>query len=131
MRPVVALAVVVLAAGCGNGGGDIERAQEAVRDYLAGIAAGDGARACGRMSPDEQERFAGRVAEEDPERGIDSCEEAVERVREQLAGEDLAPLRDPQVNVTLNRDKATASVQDGPSDITVIKVDGEWVIDSG
>ena len=131
MRPVATLAVLVLAAGCGGGGGDdIGQAQEAVRDYLAGIADGDGARACARMSPAERERFAGRVADEDPQRGIDSCEEAVERVREQLAAEDLAPLRDPQISVTLNRDKATASVEDGPSDITVIKVGGTWVIDS-
>ena len=108
MRPVVAFAVlvlVVLAAGCGNGGGsDIEEARDAVRDYVTGIAEGDGDRSCGRMS---------------------------EAAQETLDDEDLAPLRDPRIDVTLNRDKATASVADGLSDITVIKVDGEWLIDDG
>ena len=72
-----------------------------------------------------------RWPRETPQSGIDSCEEAVERLGEQLDDEDLAPLRDPQIDVTLNRDKATASVADGPSDVTVIKVDGEWLIDDG
>ena len=126
------LVLVALAAGCGNGGGDdIEQARQAVRDYLTGIAEGDGDRACGRMSEAAQEQLADRVAEEDPESGIDSCEEAVERLGDQLDDEDLAPLRDPQIDVTLNRDKATASVGDGPSDVTVIKVRGEWLIDDG
>ena len=135
MRPVVAFAVlvlVVLAAGSGNGGGsDIEEARDAVRDYVTGIAEGDGDRSCGRMSDAGQEKFADRVAEEEPESGIDSCEEAVERLSELLADDDLAPLRDPQINVTLSRDKATASVKDGPSDVTAIKVDGTWLIDIG
>ena len=135
MRPVTALAVLALAmpaSACGNGGGDdIDRAGDAVRDYLTGMAEGDGDRSCGRMSDALQERFAARVAEQEPQRGIESCEEAVERVSDLLADEDLARLRAPQVDVTLNRDKATASVEDGPSDITVIKVDGEWLVDSG
>ena len=133
MRPVVALAVLVvvaLAAGCGNGdGGDIEQARAAVRDYLSGIAEGDGDRTCGRMSDEAQEKFADQVAEQEPQSGIESCEEAVERLSELLDDEELARLRNPQVNITLNRDKATASVEDGPSDLTVIKVDGEWLID--
>jgi hypothetical protein len=135
IRPVAAFAVlvlVVLAAGCGNSGGDdIEQARDTVRDYVMGIAEGDGERACGRMSEAAQEQLAARVAEEDPQSGIDTCEEAVERLGAQLDAEDLAPLRDPQIDVTLNRDKATASVADGPSDVTVIKVGGEWLIDDG
>ena len=135
IRPVVAFAVLVLvvpAAGCGNGGGDdIEQARDTVRDYVTAIAEGDGDRACGRMSEAAQEQLAGRVAEDAPQSGIDTCEEAVERLGEQLDDEDLAPLRDPEIDVTLNRDKATASVADGPSDVTVIKVDGEWLIDDG
>jgi hypothetical protein len=135
MRPVVAFAVLVLvafAAGCGNGGGsDLEQAQDAVRDHVTGIAEGDGDRSCGLMTDEAQEKLADRVAEQDPQSGIDSCEKAVERLSELLDDEDLAPLRDPQIDVTLNRDKATASVKDGPSDVTVIKVDGEWLIDSG
>ena len=124
MRPIVALAVLVLAAGCGSdGGGDIDQARDAVSDYFAAIAQGDGARACDRMTEQAQQQFA-------DEGGTASCEEAVERLSEQLADEDLAPLRDPQVDVTLNRDKASASVEDGPSDITVVKVDGEWRIDA-
>ena len=134
MRLLFAFAVsvlVLLAAGCGDdGGSDIEQAQDAVRDYVIGIAEGDGDRACGRMSGEGQERFAARVAEEAPQSGIDSCEDAVEHLSGMLADEDLAPLRDPQVDVTLNRDKATASVEDGPSDITVIKVGGEWLIET-
>jgi hypothetical protein len=135
MRPVVALAVlvlVVLAAGCGNGdGSDIEQARNAVRDYFTGIAEGDGDRSCDRMSNAAQEKLADQVGEQEPQSGIDSCQEAVERLSEQLADEDLAVLRDPQIDVTLNRDQATASVKDGPSDVTVIKVDGEWLIDTG
>ena len=135
IRPVVAFAVLVLvapAAGCGNSGGDdIEQARDAVRDYITGIAEGDGDRSCGRMSDAAQAKLADRVAQEDPQSGIDTCEEAVERLGQQLDDEDLAPLRDPRIDVTLNRDKATASVADGPSDVTVIKVDGEWLIDDG
>jgi len=124
MRLVVALTLLVLAAGCGSdGGGDIDQARDAVSDYFTAIADGDGAAACGRMTEQAEEQFA-------DEGGTASCAEAVERLSEQLAGEDLATLRDPQVDVTLNRDKATASVQDGPSDITVVKVDGEWRIDA-
>ena len=124
MRLVVALAVLVLAAGCGSdGGGDIDQARDAVGDYFTAIAQGDGARACGRMTEQAQEQFA-------DEGGTASCDEAVERLSDQLADEDLAPLRDPQVDVTLNRDKASASVKDGPSDITVVKVGGKWLVDA-
>ena len=124
MRRVVALAVFVLAAGCGSdGGGDIDQARDAVGDYFTAIAEGDGARACGLMTEQAQEQFAG-------EGGTASCDEAVERLGDQLSDEDLGPLRDPQVDVTLNRDKATASVEDGPSDITVVKVDGKWLVDA-
>jgi hypothetical protein len=124
MRLVVALAVLALAAGCGSdGGGDIDQARDAVSDYFTAIAEGDGARACGRMTEQAQQQFADQG-------GSGSCEEAVERLSEQLPDQDLAPLRDPQVDVTLNRDKATASVEDGPSDITVVKVDGGWLIDA-
>jgi len=124
MRRVVALAVLVLAAGCGSdGGGDIDQARDAVGDYFTAIAEGDGARACGLMTEQAQEQFA-------DEGGTASCDEAVERLGDQLSDEDLGPLRDPQVDVTLNRDKATASVEDGPSDITVVKVDGRWLVDA-
>lgn len=133
MRSILAFAVLVLvalAAGCGSGGGDdIDQAQDAVRDYIVGIAEGDGDRSCGRMSKEAQKQLTDRVAEEEPQRGIDSCEEAVERLGELLADENPASLRDPQIDVTLNRDKAIASVKGGPSDVTVIKVDGEWLID--
>ena len=135
LRPVGAFAVlvlVVLAGGCGSGNGsDIEQARQAVRDYITGIAEGDGDRSCAGMSAAAQEELADQVAEQAPQSGIDSCEEAVERLSDQLTDEDEAALRDPQIDVTLNRDKATASVENGPSDITVIKVDGEWLIDSG
>src|SRR5687768_13719685 len=107
MRPVAAFAallLVLLAAGCGDdGGSDIERARDAVREYLTGIAEGDGDRACGRMSDEAQEEFADQVAEQEPQSGIESCEEAVERLSGALADEDLASLRDPQIDVTLNR----------------------------
>jgi hypothetical protein len=135
MRPVGAsavLALLVLAGGCGNGGeSDIDQARDAVRDYVTGIAEGDGDRSCARMSGEAQEQFADQVAEQAPQSGIDSCEEAVERLSDQLADAEAGALRDPQIDVTLNRDKATASVENGPSDITVIKVDGEWLIDDG
>lgn len=134
MRSILAFAMlvlVVLTAGCGSGGGgDIEQAQDAVRDYVVGIADGDGDRSCGRMSNEAQEQLTDEVAEQEPQRGIDSCEEAVERLGELLADEDRVSLRDPQIDVTLNRDKAIASVKDGPSDVTVIKVDGEWLIEA-
>jgi hypothetical protein len=135
MRSILAfaaLALVALTAGCGSGGGrgDIEHAQDAVRDYVTGIAEGDGHRSCSRMSGEAQEQLADQLAEQEPQRGIDSCEEAVERLGELLADEDPQPLRDPQIDVTLNRDKAIASVEDGPSDLTVIKVDGEWLVDA-
>jgi hypothetical protein len=124
MRRVVALAVLVLAAGCGSdGGGDIDQAGNAVGDYFTAIAEGDGARACGLMTEQAQEQFADGG-------GTASCEEAVERLSDHLSDEDLAPLSDPQVDVTLNRDKATVSVEGGPSDITVVKVDGEWLVDA-
>ena len=124
MRLGVALAALVLAAGCGGDGDDLQQAHDAVSDYVTAIAEGDGARACGRMTERTQEQFT----EDEPQAG--SCEEAVQRVRDQLSDEDLAPLRDPRIEVTLNRDKATASVQDGPSDLTVIKVGGRWLIDA-
>ena len=123
----------MLTAGCGSGGGgggDIEHAQDAVRDYVVGIAEGDGHRACSRMSEEAQEQLADQVAEQEPQRGVDSCEEAVERLSELLADENPESLLDPQIDVTLNRDKAIASVENGPSDVTVIKVDGEWLIDA-
>jgi hypothetical protein len=124
-----ALALVVVAAGCGSGEDDIAQAQDAVRDYIVGVADGDGDRSCARMSNEAQERLADRVAEQEPQRGIDSCEEAVMRLGELLGDEDAAALRDPQIDVTLTRDKAIASVKDGPSDLAVIKVNGEWLID--
>jgi len=134
MRSVVAFAVLVLvvpAAGCGNGGGgDLEQAQQAVRDYVVAIADGDGDRACARMSEAAQAQLVDEIAEQEPRAGIDSCEQAVGRVSEQLSAQDRAALRDPQVDVTLNRDKAVASVEDGPSDVTVVKVDGRWLIDA-
>jgi hypothetical protein len=124
-----ALLVVVCAAGCGSGGGgggDIEQAQDAVRDYVTGIADGDGARSCGRMSREAQEQL---VDQQEPAAGIDSCEAAVARLGEQLTDEDRAAWRDPRIDVTLNRDKAIASVKDGPRDLTVIRVDGKWLVD--
>jgi hypothetical protein len=135
MRSVLAFAVpvlVALAAGCGSGGGsgsDIEQAQDAVRDYVIGIAEGDGDRSCGRMSNEAQQQLADQVAEQEPRRGIDSCEEAVARLSELLTDENRAPWRDPRIDVTLTRDKAIASVKDGPTDVTVIKVDDEWLVD--
>src|ERR1700754_3043084 len=107
------LVVVVLTAGCGGGGHDIEQAQDAVRDYVIGIAEGDGDRSCGRMSNEAQKQLADRVAEQEPRRGIDSCEEAVARLGELLTDEDRTPWHDPQIDVTLNRDKAIASVKNG------------------
>ena len=135
MRRVAASAVLVLAAlaaGCGSSGGsDIEQAQDAVRDYVGGIAEGDSARSCARMSGAAQEEFIDEIADEAPGGGIASCEAAVERLSGTLTEEELAPLRDPQIDVTLNRDKATAKIAGGPSDITVIKVGGDWLVDAG
>jgi hypothetical protein len=96
---------------------------------VVGIADGDGDRSCGRMSSEARQQLADQVAEQEPKRGIDSCEEAVERLGELLTDEERTSLRDPQVDVTLNRDKAIASVKDGPADLTVIRVNGEWLVD--
>jgi hypothetical protein len=66
------LVLVVLAGGCGNGdGSDIEQARDAVRDYVAGIAEGDGDRSCARMTDEAREQFLDQVAEQAPQSGID------------------------------------------------------------
>ena len=132
MRPVVALAVLVLvalAAGCGNGdGGDIEQAAPPSATISPGsrkataIGHAAGCRTRRRRSSQIRSQNRSRRAGSSRARRRSSASANISMMRNSRG-------RESQVNITLNRDKATASVEDGPSDLTVIKVDGEWLID--
>ena len=110
-----AAALLLALAACGAS--EEERVEEAVRDYNAGFAAGDGKKACARLSRSFKaqlpncERFVGELSNADP------------------SGESSKRLAEADYEVVVRGDRATAENAELGS-FELVKEDGDWKLSS-
>lgn len=131
--PALLALACLLAAGCGGGGGNEEEAvRKVLRDYLTGIAAANGERACAQLTETAREEVVETVTAAFPGDGGLSCEEAVAELSADLAPGRKSALLNPVFReVSITGDKAEVAVKglDGAAELT--RVDGEWRVVRG
>lgn len=123
-------AASLFAAGCGGGGGgggdDAEAVERVVSGYLAALAAGDGARACGLLTENAQLGvFEFERVHANPDHPGEACAAVAS---EYDAGADRDALRSASVGeVVVDGSDAGAVVEGVPVKLRL--VEGEWRID--
>jgi len=140
---LVAVAAVVVAAGCGGSKSDTDKIESTVADFFAAVADGKGQPACALLTASAiQELNSAAFLLRPPA----SCSEAIETFNRQLSSDDKKALESATVNrVTLTGDKATVADSDialesgGESGlfrnndsrpVALEKVNGDWKISS-
>lgn len=128
---LLAIACAGVAAGCGgdDGGGDDEQVRDVVRDYLTGLAAGNGDRACAQLTEEARKELVSEVTAAFPDPPELSCEEAVVDLSQDIAPIDKRKFLNPEVTkVSVDGDRATVTVKglDGPT--TLARDGDDWRI---
>jgi hypothetical protein len=133
-RASSALLVVVLAlvvAGCGGGGdkgSDQEQVTTAVTDFAHAFGKGDGAKACGLLTPGARDAFVARISSLV---GTRDCAEAIGKLPAVAGANVTGPFQTATVaGVTVSGDKATARLTAGghSAQVSLQKRDGEWLL---
>lgn len=127
-----ALAAAALSA-CGSTSSSSQNAgnpSAAVKTYLTALANGDGATACGALTPalESQELKLARS------QGIkvSSCPNLVSQLRAHITSAQRAVLLNAKVNrVTVQGSTATVTVKGATQPTTLTKSDGKWLIAGG
>ena len=132
-RPLTLLAIVAagLAAGCGggdDGGGDEGDVRKAAEDYLTAVAAGNGERACGQLTPVAQKEAVDTVTAALPDVDYD-CSEAITELSGDLPPDRKRALLNPDISeVTIAGDSAQVRVQGLPAPTTLSRLEGDWKV---
>lgn len=127
---VVALFCLPAALGA-CGGSSASSASEPVELYLQAIASGDGAKACEQFSGPYKREFLSSYMEGFSELGASTCEDLVDKLSALLGTDEVATLREAQVNADVNGDRASVTISGGGNTAAVQRVDGRWLIVGG
>ena len=114
-----AACLAVPLAGCGS---DTDRAHKAVKDFLSGLADGNGGQVCEQLTGDARRQLLEQT-------GKKSCDSAAKVVRNSLPVGDRAKLRAATVTVQTRKqgDEAVARIEGG-DELPLTKVDGDFKI---
>jgi hypothetical protein len=116
----VALAVVP---GCGPFGSDEDDVKDVVKDYMEGVAEGDGKKVCDTLAEDSRKQF---------EQAGTKCEDTFKSFGAFLNDEQKEQLKDDDPEVEIDGDNATADVDalgnTGSTKVKLKKEDGDWKI---
>lgn len=133
LASLTALPLVALAIGA-CGADDAADAEETVSSAISGIAAGDAAKVCSKLTPAAEKKAL--VALRDNPVGPDikakTCEEALTKLHASLTKAQRAVLVDGEVgDAKINGDKATVHVVGAGMDVELAKRNDAWVITGG
>ncbi len=132
-RSIPAVAIVLAVSGCGDDATSGSPA-DAVRDYNAAVADGDGERACGRLEKTAQEEL--QQSSQGSLRG--SCAQVVETLAGFYDDATKDALRETKVEAQTNGDRAPATFispsalggRQREQSYELRRVDGDWKIAS-
>jgi hypothetical protein len=130
MRPLRCLLVLTVLAGCGGSdpksGSDREQVEQTIKGYMNGLADGDGEQACGHLTESAQ----GNIATAG---GANSCQEAVDGLKDALPDDDRQKLRAVRVTeARIDGSTAEARISTGsetpPDPVPLEKTGDGWKI---
>ena len=130
-RAAVLGAVLIACAAGGCGGSDEEQAAEPVKTYLTALADSDGDTACDQLTGGARRELATGLAETLPEAGLLTCAGAVELLGDLLGIEEAEALREADIDVTVDGERASAIPIGGTDTIRLVKTADGWLIDGG
>ena len=90
---LIVATVIALASGCGGGSSDTSQIRSALTSYLRAVADGNGRRACDQLTG-EGARIVLRVT---ASVGVTSCVDAIDKLGQNLRGDERRTLRDAKV----------------------------------
>lgn len=124
---LLALAAAAAAGGCGGdgGSGDEDEIRRVARDYLSGLAAGNGRRACAQMTDSARKAAVDLVTGAFANAPDVTCEQAVEDLSADIAPDRKQALLNPKVReVEIDGDAARVIVE-GVTGSTQLTRDGD------
>jgi hypothetical protein len=128
---VVAVCIAMLiAAGCGTGDNpDKDGIETAISGYLSALAHGDGEAACSHLSGNGRRELAQLAFQM---HAVD-CATLAKEATSVFGAPGISRLSKATVSVgEIHGDEATAEIEGATAvELTLIKSDGEWLIDSG
>ena len=114
-----AACLVVPFAGCGS---DSDRAHKTVKDFLTGLADGNGGQVCEQLTADARRQLLEQT-------GKQSCDSAAKQMRNSLPVGDRAKLRNATVTVQTEEQGYDAVARiEGGDEVPLTKVDGDLKI---
>ena len=128
----VAIALIVLLAGCGGGDSEEAAAADVVSEFLTALAEEDGARACAQLT-ESARQVVSTAANEVP--GVNSpyCAAVLERIAALIPGGSRAALRDLPEGISaddarIESETAVVTVPGARLPIELTKSDRGWLI---
>jgi len=132
VRVLVVAAALFALAGCGSSDSDDDKIDEALTGYFAALADDDGETACDYLSPSGRQELVQVAKTSLPQLRNIKCPELVGAMGKNYGEAEKSELRSAEVtSIEVDGDSATAVVKGANIDPTLVKSDGEWLIDSG
>ncbi len=131
-RTLTLLALLAAAAGAGGGGGDEgggdeDEVRRVARDYLTGLAAGNGRRACGSMTEAAQKAAVETVTAAFPDSPEVTCEQAVEDLSADMDPTRKRALLNPEFReVEVSGDRATVAIKGAEGSAVLARTGDQW-----
>jgi hypothetical protein len=128
----VLLFVAFAVAACGQD--DAADAEATVSSAISGVAAGDAANVCSKLTPAAEKRVLAELRHNPvgPDINAKTCREALTKLHASLTKAQRAILVDGEVgDAKVNGDKATVHVVGAGMDVELQKSNSKWVITGG
>ena len=124
----LAVAVAVIAGGCGGGSSASSQVASTIKTYLADLAHGNGPAACNQLTAAATQELASAASGSTPK----TCPGAVEEAAKELKGDEAQTLLDAKIiDVHVDGNTATANLKGGTRAAQLTKVNGRWLISGG
>ncbi len=129
---LLAIATTGLAASaCGGDdkGGDEDQVRSATKEFVTGLAAGNGRRTCAQMTTAARKEVVDTVTAAYPDPELADCEPAIEALSEDIESERKQAMLNPRfAKVEIVGDSAEVTVKGVTGKTKLSRVDGDWQV---